>query len=387
MGPTYAPGLTIERKDVNGNCDPENCCWATMAEQQLNRRNARIVDTPQGRMNITTASRLYGVGVATLKARIRLGGSLERIFRPVQPPGRPSKQELTFARDAALFRVITEFRSPAPGGAFKLLTGIIKRIRPTTPHLILTGILPTPPRRERREMGKLNPPPTEWSEELFNRVFGRQHKSCQIALRSLWTRDQRVGAYQGLAYLEGVVANIPVNLEIHHFEEPAGELAVHGTPEPSVGVQLYDPEGTLTAALRQAFMGGALVSVRLTLQEPVAFAAITGLSREHPVVWATVEHVHFDELYGAGPEQPANPLQPLRAEIAAVRREAKLAAGLVEYLCYGAGAALIFYVADQIAPQIEKSIGWDLRWGLWAVGLTAFGFYFDRLKRRILRGV
>ena len=30
---------TIERKDVNGNYCPENCCWITISEQQRNKRN------------------------------------------------------------------------------------------------------------------------------------------------------------------------------------------------------------------------------------------------------------------------------------------------------------------------------------------------------------
>lgn len=40
----YAKGLSIERKDVNGNYCPENCTWITMKEQARNRRNNVVYD-------------------------------------------------------------------------------------------------------------------------------------------------------------------------------------------------------------------------------------------------------------------------------------------------------------------------------------------------------
>ena len=39
----YNESLTLERIDTNKPYSPKNCCWATMKEQQRNRRNNRLV--------------------------------------------------------------------------------------------------------------------------------------------------------------------------------------------------------------------------------------------------------------------------------------------------------------------------------------------------------
>lgn len=41
MSPTWKPGLTIERKDVNGNYCPDNCTWIPNVEQPKNRSNTK----------------------------------------------------------------------------------------------------------------------------------------------------------------------------------------------------------------------------------------------------------------------------------------------------------------------------------------------------------
>ena len=44
MGERPSKNHSIDRIDVNGNYTPENCRWATMTEQQCNKRNNKYVD-------------------------------------------------------------------------------------------------------------------------------------------------------------------------------------------------------------------------------------------------------------------------------------------------------------------------------------------------------
>lgn len=40
----FQKGLTLERRNVNGNYCPENCTWATKKQQANNRRNTLVVE-------------------------------------------------------------------------------------------------------------------------------------------------------------------------------------------------------------------------------------------------------------------------------------------------------------------------------------------------------
>ena len=44
MANGYQEGLSIERKDVNGNYEPDNCTWITRKEQTRNKRNTIRVE-------------------------------------------------------------------------------------------------------------------------------------------------------------------------------------------------------------------------------------------------------------------------------------------------------------------------------------------------------
>jgi hypothetical protein len=82
MYPTYQPGLSIERVDNSGPYSPENCCWATHAEQQRNQRTNRLI-THNGRtMTATDWAKETGIKYPNLISRLNAGWSAERALTP-----------------------------------------------------------------------------------------------------------------------------------------------------------------------------------------------------------------------------------------------------------------------------------------------------------------
>lgn len=67
----YKKGLTIERKNVNGNYEPSNCCWATTKEQAYNKRNTTKINIGGKFMNTFEIIEKYNIPRGTLNTRIR----------------------------------------------------------------------------------------------------------------------------------------------------------------------------------------------------------------------------------------------------------------------------------------------------------------------------
>jgi len=68
---------SIERKDTNGNYEPDNCCWATNLEQSSNRRNNVYYTVADVKVTASELARQSGLSVQTIKNRLSRGLDLE----------------------------------------------------------------------------------------------------------------------------------------------------------------------------------------------------------------------------------------------------------------------------------------------------------------------
>lgn len=77
MGPRPAKGYSIERNNVNGHYDPDNCRWATHEEQVNNKRNNVRYEIDGFVKNITQLAKEVGLNRATVNSRLIRGATIE----------------------------------------------------------------------------------------------------------------------------------------------------------------------------------------------------------------------------------------------------------------------------------------------------------------------
>ena len=83
----YFKGATLDRIDTNGDYEPKNCRWATMFEQDKNRRNSILIEYNGSMLNITELSMKTGIKKSTINNRYWRGDRGERLLREVRVHG------------------------------------------------------------------------------------------------------------------------------------------------------------------------------------------------------------------------------------------------------------------------------------------------------------
>jgi hypothetical protein len=89
MGTRPGCGYTIDRRDVNGDYEPGNCRWATVAEQNRNKRTTKLVTFDGRTMCVAEWARESGVSRNLILYRLAAGWPVERALR--EPSRRPSR--------------------------------------------------------------------------------------------------------------------------------------------------------------------------------------------------------------------------------------------------------------------------------------------------------
>lgn len=80
----YFEGATLDRINVDGDYEPSNCRWATIVEQDNNRRNTLYIEWNGESHTISEWAKITGLNRSTLNNRYYRGDRGDRLFEGVR---------------------------------------------------------------------------------------------------------------------------------------------------------------------------------------------------------------------------------------------------------------------------------------------------------------
>lgn len=84
MLPAWKEGYSIERLDVNGNYEPDNCTWATPTDQARNRESTMRFEVNGEVLTVPEISERYAIRQHAIWKRIRSGKTGLDLVKPVR---------------------------------------------------------------------------------------------------------------------------------------------------------------------------------------------------------------------------------------------------------------------------------------------------------------
>lgn len=105
------PKHTIERNDNNGNYEPGNCRWATMKEQQRNKRASRFTEIKGEKFHVAALAESSGVDMRTIVYRIEQGWPIEKVLSKKRHYNNVESQKKAVAAHAAMKRAQTHCKN------------------------------------------------------------------------------------------------------------------------------------------------------------------------------------------------------------------------------------------------------------------------------------